>query len=594
MMNPKQPNDPRDTRNLLMAIVLSLLVIFGWQVFVEAPHQAEIKAQQAEALARVQAALPASDATVPAPTPSGATAVATPTAPQTREAALAADPRIPVRSDNLHGSISLVGGRLDDLTLVKYRETIDPASPEIVLLAPSGTANPYYAELGWSAAAGTTTALPGPSTVWKADGTELTPDHPLTLTWNNGQGLTFSKTLAIDNQYMFTITQSVKNDGQDPVTLVPYGLIARTFDLKASHTYLLHEGPIGVYDNRLAEDKLKDLIADGIQSRSTTGGWFGFTDKYWLVALAPDQTAKLSTRVFNATQVAENRFQVDYMGEPVTLAAGQSSALTTNLFSGAKELRVLANYRDNLHLPRFDYAIDFGWFYFLTKPYFLALDYMARFFGSLGLVGNFGLAILAFTVLIKLALFPLADKSYHSMAKMKALAPKMTELRETYANDQQRLSQEMMGLYKREGINPLSGCWPMLIQIPIFFALYKVLYVSIEMRHAPFYGWIHDLSAADPSNVFTLFGLIDWVPPGGLHIGFFPLAMAISMWLQMKMNPPPQDATQRMVFGMMPWIFMFSMSQFPAGLVIYWTWSNLLSIVQQFVIMRQLHVKVFT
>jgi YidC/Oxa1 family membrane protein insertase len=589
MKTPNQPTDPRDTRNLLMAIVLSLLVIFGWQVFVEAPRQAQVKAEQAEALARAQAAFPAATS---APTPDGGIPTPAASPAQTREAALAASRRIPVRSDNLHGSISLTGGRLDDLTLARYRETVDPASPEIVLLAPSGTPTPYYVELGWSAEAGTTVRLPDQNTVWQADGTALTPEHPLTLSWNNGQGLTFSKTISIDDKYMFTVKQSVKNESGAPITLHPYGLVARTFDLEATRTYLLHEGPIGVYDNRLAEDSLADLAEDGILTRSTTGGWFGFTDKYWLVALVPDQTAKLATRVFNARQVADNRFQLDFMGEPVTVAAGENTEVTTRLFSGAKEVRVLEAYRDELSLPRFDYAIDFGWFYFLTKPYFHALDLMAGWFGKMGAVGNFGLAILAFTVLIKLALFPLADKSYHSMAKMKALTPKMTELRETYKDDQQRLSQEMMALYKREGINPLSGCWPVLIQIPIFFALYKVLYVSIEMRHAPFYGWIHDLSAADPSNIFTLFGLIEHVP-GGLHLGFFPLAMAISMWLQMKMNPPPTDQTQRIVFGLMPWVFMFSMSQFPVGLVMYWTWSNLLSIVQQYIIMRRLHVKVF-
>lgn len=593
MKTPQQPTDPRDTRNLLIAIALSLLVIFGWQALVEAPRQTEVKAEQAAALARAQQILQTSDAPVAQVTD---TVPVTPTAvlaEQSREDALSAAPRLPVRSDNLHGSISLKGSRLDDLTLVRYHETIDPASPEIVLLAPSGTKTPYYVELGWSAAPGTSAILPDQNTVWTADARELTPEKPVTLTWNNGHGLTFSKTIAMDDDYMFTVTQSVKNDSGAPVSLLPYGIVARSFDLKATRTYLLHEGPIGVYDSRLAEDSLSDLAEDGILARASIGGWFGFTDKYWLVALIPDQAAKVQTRVFNARQVAEDRFQLDFIGEQMTLENGASQDVTTRLFSGAKELHTLASYRDELKLLRFDYAIDFGWFYFLTKPYFLALDLLAKMFSTFGFTGSFGLAILFFTVLIKLALFPLADKSYHSMGRMKALTPKMTELREAYANDQQRLSQEMMALYKREGINPLSGCWPVLIQIPIFFALYKVLYVSIEMRHAPFYGWIHDLSAADPSNVFTLFGLIDWVPPAGLHLGFFPIAMAASMWLQMKMNPPPQDATQRMIFALMPWVFMFSMGQFPAGLVIYWTWSNLLSILQQYVIMRRMHVKVF-
>lgn len=566
--------DPRDTRNMFLAIALSIAVIIGWRQYVEIPQQQQIAAAQQAELAQ-----PLAPPTAPA---------VTPTAPETvrpRAEVLAAGTRRELGNDSVHGSINLTGARLDDITLTRYRETLDPTSPAITLMSPSGTEMPYYAEFGWRADGGI--ALPDQNTPWQAAGTgKLEPGKPLVLHWNNGAGLVFEKKIELDDNYMFTITQSVRNETQQSVILHPYGLVARAIDRKADANFLIHEGAVGVYDNKLHEDHYRDLEKATLASRSTTGGWFGFTDKYWLVALIPDQKESVATRTLYANQVADNRFQADYVGDGVTIAPGATQSSTAHLFAGAKEVRVLDGYSASLGIPHFDLAIDFGWFYFLTKPFFYALDFLAKFLGS------FGLAILAFTVIVKAFLFPLADHAYFSMGKMKQLMPRLTELRSMYANDPQKQSQEIMALYKKEGVHPLSGCWPILIQIPIFFSLYKVLFVSIEMRHAPFYGWIHDLSAADPSNLFTLFGHLD-SPLLGVHIGILPILMGITMWAQMKMNPPPTDQAQRIMFSLMPIIFTISMAGFPVGLVIYWTWSNLLSILQQYVIMRRMKVRAF-
>lgn len=579
-MSAQPPMNPKDQQNLLVAIALSLLVIFGWQAFVEGPRHAREQAARDAALAAENrtAAAPTADAVPEAPQ-----AEQTPVAPRGRTEVLAEDPRLPISTPSLHGTLNLRGGRLDDLTLARYRETVSPDSPEIVLLSPSGTEAPYYAEFGWSGSAGV--KVPDRTTLWQASGSVLAPGKPVVLTWSNGDGLTFERRIELDPNYMFTITQTVRNDGTAPVTVTPYGLVARTADATARAT-LDHHGPIGVFNNELAQDTYKNLTEKGLVKRTTTGGWFGFVDKYWLVALVPDPSAPVDVREMQAKRVADNRFQTDFSLAARTVAPGASDSVTTRLFAGAKEVRTLDSYAKKLGIPHFDLAIDFGWLYFLTKPFFYALDFLAK------LLGNYGYAILAFTVIVKLLLFPLAEKSGISMAKMKKLTPKMTELRETHANDQQRLSKEMIELYKREKVNPMSGCWPMLIQIPIFFALYKVLYVSIEMRHVPF-SWVTDLAAADPSNVFTLFGFFAWTPPTFLHLGAWPLLMATTMALQMKMNPPPPDPTQKIVFTLMPWMLMITMAQMPAGLLLYWTWSNMLSMLQQYVIMKRMHVRTF-
>jgi len=604
-----------EQRNLLLAVVFSVAILLAWQFLFEQPRlekelAARKAAQQQEKVSPVAkpkpgvvpapvpgaqapaAAVPGAPAAAPS-APSGPSAVppAAPVvgAPQDsaalRQAALRQSPRIQISTGRLHGSIRLKGGQIDDLTLARYRETESPTSPEITLLSPTGLEKPYFAQFGWVGATGNV-ALPGPETVWTADRAALTVDRPVTLSWDNGAGLRFLRTISVDANYMFTITQKVENKGAAPVTLYPYGLVSRSGKPKTLGYYILHEGPLGVFDGKLKEVDYKDLAETKQIAQTTTGGWIGITDKYWLVALVPDQKAKFQTN-FRHTEVNKiDKYQTDYLGGAYSVAPGASVTVNNRLFAGAKEVRLLDSYEEKLGVARFDLAVDFGWFYFLTKPIFYVLDYF------FGILGNFGLAILLLTVLIKLAFFPLANKSYVSMSAMKALQPKMTAIRERYKDDRAKQNEAMMKLYKDEKVNPASGCLPIVIQIPVFFALYKVLFVSIEMRHAPFYGWIRDLSAPDPTTLFNLFGLIPWTPPDFLMIGIWPLIMGCTMFLQQKLNPAPADPTQAKVFMFLPFVFTIMLAQFPAGLVIYWTWNNLLSITQQWVIMRRMGVKI--
>lgn len=501
-----------------------------------------------------------------------------------RAAALAAAPRIRVNTPRLHGSISLLGGRVDDLTLVDYHETIDPNSPEIELLSPPRAPHPYYAEFGW-APADPATPVPAADTMWTAAGGPLTPSSPVALTWDNGQGLRFIRTFAVDGNYMFTVTQRVENTGAAAVTLHPYSLIARAGTPPTAGFYILHEGPLGVFDRTLKEMKYSDLQDDGTVKVDSTGGWIGITDKYWLAALVPDQKERVAARFSHRMVDNGSKYQVDFLGQPRTVAPGASTEYTDRLFVGAKQVNLLDHYEKTFEIPLFSYAIDFGWFWFLTKPFFYLLQMLNA------ALGNFGLAILALTVVVKLIFFPLANKSYVAMSKMKKLQPEVKKLQERFGDDKLRLNQEMMALYKREKANPVAGCLPIAIQIPVFFALYKVLFVSIEMRHAPFYGWIKDLSAPDPTTVFNLFGLLPFDPPSFLHIGVWPLIMGATMFLQQKLNPAPADPVQAKMFMFLPIIFTFLLASFPAGLVIYWAWSNTLSILQQWVIMKRMGVK---
>ncbi|MBI3453617.1 MAG: membrane protein insertase YidC [Rhodospirillales bacterium] len=572
-----------DQRNLIIAIALSLAIVLGFEFFYNMPRLERDRALRAERAASQTT----SETITPAPgiPVTGATAPkagAPAAAPKNRSpaAVMAGQPRVRIDAPDVQGSILLVSGRIDDLQLVTYRETIDPKSPAITLLSPQGTANPYFAEFGWVAGAPEMT-VPGPDTLWTADRTTLTPATPVTLSWENGQGLRFELRYAIDANFMFQITQRVINKGDAPVQVHPYGLAARSGTPQTQGYYILHEGPIGVFDGRLKEPSYEDLRKAKRIDQTSTGGWIGITDKYWLVALVPDQKRSATMRFNHAFVGGEDRYQVDYLDPPATVAPGASTEVANRLFAGAKEVRLLDNYAETLGIERFDLAVDFGWFYFLTKPIFLVLDYFYR------QIGNFGLAILLLTVLIKLLFFPLANKSYRAMSKMKLLQPEMEKLRERFGEDRQRLSQEMMALYKRQGANPLAGCLPVVIQIPVFFALYKVLFITIEMRHAPFYGWIQDLSVADPTSLFNLFGLLPFAVPAFLHIGAWPIIMGVTMFLQQKMNPQPPDPIQAKMFLAMPFIFTFILASFPAGLVIYWAWNNLLSILQQWVIMRQ-------
>ncbi len=512
----------------------------------------------------------------------------------TREAAVATSPRVRIETPRLAGSINLKGGRIDDLLLTRYRETVDPKSPPVVLLSPSGAPLPFYGEFGWVAAAGTTMPLPNSDTVWKQQGAgTLGVGRPVTLVHDNGQGLEFRRTISVDDRYMFTVHDDVVNKGAEPATIYPYALISRHGHPHLEGFYILHEGLIGV----LGDQGLKEVTYADIEKQKqipfkATNAWLGITDKYWAATLMPDNDAAIQA-VFSAGQSGTTKtYQTHYLLDPQTIQPGATGSANARLFAGAKEVAIVDGYDQQLKLNKFDRLIDWGYFYFITKPLFLAMDWLFRYFG------NFGVAILLITVIIKFFFFPLANKSYASMAKMKAVQPEMLAIRERYADDKVKQQQAMMELYKKEKINPIAGCLPILIQIPVFFALYKVLFITIEMRHAPFFGWIKDLSAPDPTTIFNLFGLIPWdpsvVPIAGpfLMLGVWPIVMGITMWFQMKLNPAPPDPTQKMIFDWMPLIFTFMLASFSAGLVIYWAWNNLLSVAQQSFIMHSHGAKI--
>jgi YidC/Oxa1 family membrane protein insertase len=602
-------------KNTILAIVLSLLVIVGWQYFVGYP-QMERQRQEAQLKQPAQPGGAQPGAAQPgAPAPNAAQP-ATPEVPGTpkagapsaqtqaasREAVIASSPRIAIETPRLGGSIDLKGGRIDDLTLTQYREEIDPKSPPIVLFSPSGAPAAFYAEFGWVPAGGTNAAVPGPDTVWKQQGSgALGVGRPVTLTYDNGQGLLFTRTIAVDDHYLFTVKDDVANNSGNPVTLFPYALISRHGTPQVQGYYILHEGLIGMMgDQGLQEETYKKIEEKKAVSWDVTNAWLGITDKYWAATLLPDTDAKVRARFSAGEAGGLKTYQTDYLLQPQTIAPGATGNANARLFAGAKEVSVVGinfpfgpgGYNQALHLNHFDLLIDWGWFYFITKPMFLALDFFFH------LVGNFGIAILIVTVLVKILFFPLANKSYASMAKMKAVQPQMAMIKERYADDRAKQQQAMMELYKKEQINPVAGCLPIAIQIPVFFSLYKVLFITIEMRHAPFYGWIHDLSAGDPTNIFNLFGLLPFDPSalpllgGYLALGAWPAIMGVTMWVQMKLNPAPPDPTQQIIFSWMPLIFTFMLAKFPAGLVIYWAWNNTLSVIQQSVIMHRNGAKI--
>lgn len=595
-----------ENRNTILAVILSGLVLIAWQYIYNIPQMEKQRAAQQAELAQKQAANPATTAPGATPTPgttptapaqqAGApTTPAAVTAPvQPRPTVIAASPRVKIETPSISGSIALTGARIDDVALVKFRETVDPKSPAIELFSPSGTKEPFYAEFGFVPSAGSTVKMPTKDTVWTQEGTgALTPAKPVTLTWNNGQGLTFKRTISIDDKYLFTIKDDVSNVGDAPVTLYPFGLISRHGVPPVSGYYILHEGLIGVLgDKGLQEYGYKAIDEAKAVEFKVTNAWLGITDKYWAGTLLPSPKANVQAR-FSSNLVGTLRtYQTDYLLDPLTVAIGGTATTTTNLFAGAKENAVVDTYDRQLSLNKFDRLIDWGWFYFITKPMFFLIDWFFH------IVGNFGVAILAVTVLVKLVFFPLASKSYASMAKMKAVQPQLAALKDKYPDDKVKQQQEMMEIYKKEKINPIAGCLPILIQIPVFFSLYKVLFVTIEMRHAPFFGWIKDLSAPDPTNLFNLFGLLAFDPTQlpvlgyYLHLGIWPIIMGITMWVQMKLNPTPPDPTQKMIFDWMPLIFTFMLAGFPAGLVIYWAWNNLLSVLQQGYIMNKNGAKI--
>ena len=585
-----------DNKNLLLAIVLSVVVLIGWNYFYGVP----MVERQKGAPTTSQTA-PGQNPQVPTPspqagqpsTPAPSTVPSVPGAPvvETRQAALARSPRITIDTPSLAGSIALKGGRIDDVALKHYRETVDPNSPRIVLLSPSGSPTPYYAEFGWVGP-----GAPNQDTVWTADATTLTPARPVTLTWDNGAGLVFRRVLTVDDKFMFSVQDSVENRGSAPVTLQSYGLVSRHGQPVTLGYYVLHEGMIGVvgdeglqevtYTNLDKADPVAGSSTPGMLWNSVTGGFLGITDKYWAAAVIPEQGQPYQGSFTSRQEGTGFIYQANTLSDARAIAPGATVQFTQHLFAGAKETAQIEAYEASLGIKKFDLLIDWGWFYFITKPMFKALDFFFRMFG------NFGVSILLVTLILKGFFVPLANRSYVSMAKMKAVQPEMMAIRERFKEDRVKQQQEMMALYKREKINPVAGCWPILIQIPVFFALYKVLFVTIEMRHAPFFGWIKDLAAPDPTSLFNLFGLLPYSVPEFLHIGVWPLIMGVTMFLQMKMNPEPPDPVQKAMFSWMPVIFTFMLASFPAGLVIYWAWNNTLSVLQQGIIMKRNGVKV--
>ncbi|MBI1415628.1 MAG: membrane protein insertase YidC [Limimaricola sp.] len=594
-------------KNLILAAVLSFMVILTWSLLFPGTDKTVPPADQTTASATAtdqsggtattadQAAAPAAPSTPTAPqsaaaAPGGAAAVAPDSA-----AALADAPRVPVKTPSLTGTISLLGGRVDDLSLVKYHETLDPNSPLVRQLSPVGSDKAYYALYGWSAGAGLSPdAVPGPSTLWTLEaGTELTPTTPIKLMWDNGAGLIFHRTFSVDDNYMFSVEQSVENRTASPVSLAAYGIIARHGKPATQSFYILHEGVVRMEDGKLEEityKKLPDLpaatagggVAESIDVKSD--GWLGFTDKYWMTTLVPQPGDSFTStiRYNKATDI----YQAESVFPTQTVAPGGTAQAQSMLFAGAKEWETIRHYQDNLGIKGFIDSIDWGWFFFLTKPIFWLLHTLN------GFIGNMGWSIVALTITLKAIVLPLAYKSYVSMAKMKELQPQMEELRKNAGDDKQAVQMGMMKLYKDNKVNPASGCLPILIQIPIFFSLYKVIFVTIELRHAPWIGWIRDLSAPDPSSILNFFGLLPFAAPAAnspLHIislGVLPIFLGLSMWLQQKLNPAPTDATQKMVFAWMPWVFMFMLGSFASGLVLYWITNNTITFTQQYLIMR--------
>ena len=568
-----------DQKRLMIAIGVSIAILLGFQLLM--PKPAKPPEQVSQSTPSGQTPRPTGNPAAPGTQPTAAV----PPPGQQRDV-----PRLRIAAPRVQGTINLAGARLDDLVLRDYREEVAPTSPLVRLLEPRVDPQPYYAQFGWTADGDV--KVPGPDVVWTASAQELTNTAPVTLSWDNGAGQVFELVVSVDDNYLFTVEQRVRNKAAAAVKLHPWSRIRRDYTPQVAGYYILHEGLLGVLGGRLQEQTYEKAKSDGPKNpgsasldMATTGGWAGITDKYWLTALIPDQAVAVKASFRHLTENGADRYQVDFVtAEPQAAEPGAMAVSVTRLFAGAKEVGMLDRYEQALSIPNFDKAVDFGWFYFLTKPIFYALDWLFH------QTGNFGVAILIFTVFVKALFFPLANKSYKSMSKMKLLGPKIAEIRERLKDEPQKMQSEIMGIYKTSGVNPASGCLPMVVQIPVFFSLYKVIFVTIEMRHAPFFGWIRDLSAIDPTNVFNLFGLIPIDPSQYshlLHLGVWPLIMGVTMFLQQKLNPPPPDPVQARIFQFMPIIFTFMLASFPAGLVIYWSWNNFLTIIQQWTIMRR-------
>lgn len=548
-----------ETKGLFSAVLLSVLIIFAVNYF-----------------------FPANDFTsttenLKVPEVTGSTAVdnAEKNTVLSTEEAIKEEKRIVIKNSSLNGSLRLKGARFDYLTLSKYKETLENNSPDVELLYPAGTEQQYFAELGWLSN-DANLKLPDYNTEWTVKGKELTPETPVTLEWDNGQGLRFIRTISVDDNYLFNITQTVENNTSENVVLYPYGLMSRSFKGESSRqSAVVHEGISSVIDGSLEEIKYKNLKENKPETFEVSEGWAGFSDRYWFSAFIFNDNSKNDLKFSNN---GNDTYQIDYRGAPLTIASGAAMSKNLRFFAGAKEIKLLDYYTDKANIKKFDLAVDFGWYYFLTKPFFYILTFLY------GIIGNMGWAILLFAALLRLAMFPIANKSYDSMSKMKKIQPKVAELQEKYKNDKMLLQQATMDLYRREKINPASGCLPMFIQIPVFFSLYKVLNISIEIRHAPFIGWIKDLSAPDPLTI----SVWSHIPlPAILDIGIWPILMGFTMWIQQKLNPAPANKDQARMFALMPFIFTLMLGHFASGLVIYWTLSNVFSILQQKAIMRK-------
>ena len=571
-----------EQKNLFLAIAISIAIIVVFQFFLPGPITEPIQNKENEILA------PATSIDEPK---TNVLEIIKP-----KEDVLTANKRVSIETPSITGSINLQGAILDDLTLANYKVSLDDNSKNIDLLSPDGTSNPYYIEFGWKVLGNQNAQLPNLETIWETDSSILSQDNSVRLSWTNDENITFLKHFSVDENYMFSVSQEVINNSSSNLEIYPYRLIKRINTPKTINFFILHEGLISLVNDELLEKNYDDLLDDCSSSitikdefcdEKAQGGWLGFTDKYWMSVLIPDPNEPININYRHGNN-GRDSYRTGYVGQIFDIAPGKSISYNGKVFAGAKKLNILSNYVDTLSIPRFTDAIDWGWFAFLTKPVSYAINWFYSY------VGNFGLAIIAFTILMRLILFPLAHASFKSMAKMKKLQPEMQRLKETYPNDRQKMQQELMALYKREGANPVAGCLPILVQIPIFFSLYKVLFVTIEMYHAPFYGWIHDLSAPDPLGILILFGLFPWDVPGFLsiiNIGILPIIMGLTMWLQQKLNPAPADPTQAKIFALLPFVFTFVLAGFAAGLVLYWSVNNILSIAQQWFIQRKILAK---
>ena len=571
-----------EQKNLFLAIAISIAIIVFFQLLFPTPISEPIQNAENEVLAPATSIDEPKQNTIEIIKP--------------KEDVLAINERVTIQTPSLTGSINLQGAILDDLTLSNYKVSLDDNSDNIDLLSPDGTSNPYYIEFGWKALNNQQALLPNLDTIWESDSSNLTPGNSVKLSWTSDDNNTFIINFSIDENYMFSVTQEVINNSSSKLEIYPYRLIKRINTPKTINFFILHEGLISLVNDELLEKNYDDLLDDCSASMPVKdtfcdakgqGGWLGFTDKYWMSVLIPDPNEPINVNYRHGNN-GRDSYRTGYVGQIFNISPGETISYQGKVFAGAKKLDILSDYLDKLSIPRFTDAIDWGWFAFLTKPVSYAINWFY------GYAGNFGLAIIAFTILMRLILFPLAHASFKSMAKMKKLQPDMQRLKETYPNDRQKMQQELMALYKREGANPVAGCLPILVQIPIFFSLYKVLFVTIEMYHAPFYGWIHDLSAPDPLGILTVFGLISWDVPGFLsiiNIGILPILMGLTMWLQQKLNPAPADPTQAKIFALLPFVFTFVLAGFAAGLVLYWSVNNILSIAQQWFIQRKILAK---